>query len=591
MGAQDQSSQAPMGTMGTTTATSAGGPVGMGWTSPTVTSTNLDGLWAAMVYKARNPQKFMDVSNVTVIDRPGFIARSMTINPNGKRSEEHIYANEKTGEMIYRQVDPDTKQETGDERVIAVKENPLRMEFFHRHVSDGYRVYWQAPVGAVQGMVQELINYAASNMGKGDTVGLGVRSEAITGVSHDALWRSILSSLRDPARFYPCSGVSIAERQGFIQRTLTANGETYTENIYDDEASCEIVYRKLSNGAETDLERVVALRTHPLQVEFHMRNKNDGFRVQWNMSKSVSLSAADAFVREAKRMDSVPPTVIGYGITSDPVRDVSYDDLFAAAQLSVKEPWRAINVDQGSVDVQECADYVQRKMTLRASGERVTERVTINEEMGEIRYNKCDSYGTPGDVERVLAIHTPLRIEFYERSARSGLRVHWKAPYQMAQDTFSNLVQGAKGMTSSSGATIGFGLASKPLDGMTQDAVWRAMLTAMRDPVGAGMKVDSVRVQDMSGYMQRSMRLLEKPGSPTMTDNIRVMEGAREILYRPVKNGQESEEERVFALRTGPLRFEMFSRNARDSMRFDWTAPRSVAISVFDPTAAVARRM
>merc|ERR1712088_1238602 len=180
--------------------------------------------------------------------------------------------------------------------------------------------------------------------------------------------------------------------------------------------------------------------------------------------------------------------------------------------------------------------------------------------MGEIRYNKCDSYGTPGDVERVLAIHTPLRIEFYERSARSGLRVHWKAPYQMAQNTFSNLVQVAKGMTSSSGATVGFGLASKPLDGM-------------------------------SGYMQRSMRLLEKPGSPTVTDNIRVMEGAREILYRPVKNGQESEEKRVFALRTGPLRFEMFSRNARDNMRFDWTAPRSVAISVFDSTAAVARRM
>merc|ERR1712050_413241 len=120
-----------------------------------------------------------------------------------------------------------------------------------------------------------------------------------------------------------------------------------------------------------------------------------------------------------------------------------------------------------------------------------------------------------------------------------------------AQDTFSNLVQVAKGMTSSSGATIGFGLASKPLDGMSQDAVWRAMLTAMRDPVGAGMKVDSVRVQDMSVYMQRSMRLLEKPGSPTVTDNIRVMEGAREILYRPVKNGQESEEERVFAFAQG----------------------------------------
>jgi len=576
---------------GGVSASATGASVGMGWTSPAVTTCSSDGLWAAMVYKARNPQKFMDVSNVTVADRQGFIARGMTITPTGKRVEEHIYANERTGEMVYRLVDPSTKQETDDERVMAVRDGPLRIEFFHRHKSDGYRAYWQAPVDTVQKMIQELVDYASKNQGQGADVGLGVRSAEIKGVSHDSMWRSMMESIREPARFFPCSGVSIQEKQGYVQRTLTANGETYTENIYDDEASCEIVYRKLSNGAETDLERVVALRTHPLQVEFHLRNKNDGFRVQWNMSKSVSLSAADAFVREAKRMDSVPPTVIGYGITSDPVRDVSYDDLFAAAQLSVKEPWRAINVDQGSVDVQECTGYVQRKMTLRASGERVTERVTINEEMGEIRYNKCDSYGTPGDVERVLAIHTPLRIEFYERSARSGLRVHWKAPYQMAQDTFSNLVQVAKGMTSSSGATVGFGLASKPLDGMSQDAVWRAMLTAMRDPVGAGMKVDSVRVQDMSGYMQRSMRLLEKPGSPTVTDNIRVMEGAREILYRPVKNGQESEEERVFALRTEPLRFEMFCRHARDKMRFDWTAPRSVAISVFDSTAAVARRM
>jgi len=295
--AQDQSSQAPMGTTTATSQMTAGEPVGMGWTSPTVTSTNLDGLWAAMVYKARNPQKFMDVSNVTVADRPGFIARSMTINPTGKRAEEHIYANERTGEMIYRIVDPDTKQETDDERVIAVKENPLRMEFFHRHVSDGYRIYWQAPVGSVQGMVQELINYAASNMGKGESVGLGVRSEEITGVSHDSLWRSIMASIREPGRFYSCSGVSIRERSGFVERTLTANGETFVENIYDDEKTSEIVFRKLVNGSETDVERVAVVRTNPLQVEFHMRNKADGFRVQWDMPKSAALSAVDAFVR------------------------------------------------------------------------------------------------------------------------------------------------------------------------------------------------------------------------------------------------------------------------------------------------------
>merc|ERR1712032_543046 len=171
------SSQAPMSP---TTSTSSGEMVGMGWTSPTVTSTDLDGLWAAMVYSARNPDKFTDASYVTVTDHPDFIACSLINNSNGKRSEQHIYANEKTKEMIYRKVDPDTKRETEDERVIAVKENPLRMEFFHRRASDGHRVYWQMPVESVQGMAQELLNYAASNKGKGDAAELGVRHQEIT---------------------------------------------------------------------------------------------------------------------------------------------------------------------------------------------------------------------------------------------------------------------------------------------------------------------------------------------------------------------------------------------------------------------------
>ena len=123
----------------------------MGWTSPEVSTATWDGLWAALVEKARNPVKFkMDVSDVTVVDRPGYLARSMIINPTGKRVEEHIYASERKGEMIYRLVDPQTKRETDDERVIAVKEGPLRMEFFHRHVSDGYRMFWKAPVDSVK---------------------------------------------------------------------------------------------------------------------------------------------------------------------------------------------------------------------------------------------------------------------------------------------------------------------------------------------------------------------------------------------------------------------------------------------------------
>merc|ERR1719327_1479366 len=515
----------------------------------------------------------------------------MTINSSGASVQEHIYASERKGEIMYRIVDPGTKRETDDERVIAVKEGPLRMEFFHRHVSDGYRSYWQAPLDTVKTMLQELSDYAAKMEGKGGVVGLGIRSEVIKGVSHDSLWRSMMASIREPARFYACSDVSIKECKGFVQRTITANGETYIENIYSDEPSCEIVYRKLFNGSETDVERVVALRTHPLQIEFHQRNTADGFRVQWDMPKSAPLGSVDAFVREAKLMEGAQPTTVGYGITSDPIRDLSYDSLFAAVDLSIKEPWRVINVDQAGCSVQDCDGYTLRKMKLRATGENVVERITINEETGSVTYNKCDASSRPGDVERVLAIHTPLRLEFYERSATSGLRLDWKAPYAVARDTFSNIVQLAKKVESSSSDVVGYGLASKPITGMSQDALWKAMLYAMRNPAECGLKVNGVSVRDMRGYMQRTMRILEKPGSPTVTDNIRVIESAQEITYRPVVNGVESEEERVFALRTDPLRFEMFCRNSNGSMRLDWQAPRSICTGVFDQTTSASMRL
>merc|ERR1719330_1589411 len=288
-------------------------------------------------------------------------------------------------------------------------------------------------------------------------------------------------------------------------------------------------------------------------------------------------------------MDGVQPTIVGYGITSDPIRECSYDSLFAAVELAIKEPWRAIEVDQAGFSMDECQGYILRKMKLKGNGETVVERIIVNEESGTVSYNKCDASGRPGDVERVLAIHKPLRLEFYERSARSGLRVDWKAPYSMACDTFSNIVQMAKTIETRSSDVVGYGLASKALSGVSQDELWKAMLYAMRNPAECGLKVDSVAIRDISGSMQRSMCLLEKSGKPTVTDNVRVLEQAQEITYRPVTNGQEGNEERVFALRTDPLRLEMFSRSARDGMRLEWQAPCAVVTEIFDRTAEVAQ--
>ena len=88
------------------------------------------------------------------------------------------------------------------------------------------------------------------------------------------------------------------------------------------------------------------------------------------------------------------------------------------------------------------------------------------------------------------------------------------------------------------------------------------MIYAMRNPAAHGLKVDSVSLKDMQGYMQRTMRILEEPGSPTATDNIRVIGRTREITYKPVVNVVESGEEEVFALRKDPLRMEMFKHNS-----------------------------
>ena len=46
-----------------------------------------------------------------------------------------------TGGPIYRLVVPQTRKEVGYGRMIAVRDYPLRIVFFHRHVSDGFQLF------------------------------------------------------------------------------------------------------------------------------------------------------------------------------------------------------------------------------------------------------------------------------------------------------------------------------------------------------------------------------------------------------------------------------------------------------------------
>ena len=114
------------------------------------------------------------------------------------------------------------------------------------------------------------------------------------------------------------------------------------------------------------------------------------------MVKSALLSTVEAFVREARLMDGVQSTIVGYGVTSDPIRDCSYDSFFAAVGLANKEPRRAIEVKQSGCFIGDCQGYTLRKMNLKATGECVVERIIIKEESGSVSYNKCDASGRPG---------------------------------------------------------------------------------------------------------------------------------------------------------------------------------------------------
>ena len=96
----------------------------------------------------------LDVSDVTVVDRPSYLARSMIINPTGKRVQSTSYQQRK-GDMTYRLVDPQTKKEIDDGRVIAAKERPLCIEICQRHVSDGFQTFWKVPMCSVKQMFQE----------------------------------------------------------------------------------------------------------------------------------------------------------------------------------------------------------------------------------------------------------------------------------------------------------------------------------------------------------------------------------------------------------------------------------------------------
>jgi hypothetical protein len=544
--------------------------VGLGWSSQTL-DVNIDALWAALDVKARSPEKFMDVTSVTVSDEDGFLLRSMTLRSNNKTVRERIRIDRVASEIVYQPLQPDSGVPMDEERVIAVRSDPnLHLEYFQRFVTDGMRSLWALPVDVLSKSVQELTSVAKKLEATVESVvGLGLQSASIDGVDHDALWVSMLNEVRNPRAHARCS---ITDCDGFVERKLLSSGTT--QHVYVREDLYEIAYREVTDGTESRTEFVIILRGHPLQIELCERNVSSGFRVHSTIPKSEATTLIDLMVVAARKVMVQPPATVGLGLCSAPISGVSYDSLFVALELTTLKPWLIRDVDQSNFKFTDCVSHVER-VVQRPGCKEEKDKVTVNEEKGEVSYQAVGA-----DVERVAAIlKNPSRFEVYQRTVRDKMRVEWALPYDVAQNTMSKMAKLAREIDESASDVVGYGMVSHTMTS-SRDRVWRAMLSFLPRPADCGMPVDEVTLQHKKGYMVRSMRLIST--NTFSTDNIYINEAAQEIIFRAVQGGVEGTDERVLSLRTEPLRCEIHCRNAATQIRVYWKAPRSTVGKIFN---------
>merc|ERR1712196_31 len=120
--------------------------------------------------------------------------------------------------------------------------------------------------------------------------------------------------------------------------------------------------------------------------------------------------------------------------------------------------------------------------------------------------------------------------------------------------------------------TVDYGMCTSPIE-YPHDDLWKAMVYWINNPDGCGTQVDQVNVQDKEGFVTRSMRQISE--NKIVTENIRLLEDAQEILIRKVIDGVESKTEGVLALRTEPLRCEFHCRSTKTQMKKISKAPSS----------------
>jgi hypothetical protein len=292
------------------------------------------------------------------------------------------------------------------------------------------------------------------------------------------------------------------------------------------------------------------------------------------MTKKEAKMLVDGLVDSAKLSLKTPQTTVGLGVKSAPIHCASSDALLAAVEMTIRQPWLVMDVDEASFKGEDCEGSYKRTMKINSTGKVVTEHVEIDEEDGEIVYS------SDGVLNRVVAFHkNPLRLEMYQRNQHDKVRTEWELPCTIAKETMSKFVRMAKEIEEQQTDTVAYGVHTSPIE-YPNDDVWKAMIFWIYNPDGCGMNVDQVDVQDKKGHVFRSMRRISD--NRVVTEHVRLNEGAQEILFRRLKKGVESTHEGVLALRTDPLRCEFHCRSVKDNMKVISKEPTSSVQEIFD---------
>merc|ERR1711937_450025 len=279
----------------------------------------------------------------------------------------------------------------------------------------------------------------------------------------------------------------------YIERTVSS-----VQRIYIREELQEVVFRSVVNGVETQFERAIILRAHPVELELCERRIINGFRVHSKIPKALALQRFDTIIKQAMRLAEEPPTIIGLGATSAPLHGVAYQSLFAAVDKTIAMPWLIQNVRESDVTGSDCQGYYSRSMKLPHSSEthdivgygmvshpytctkeklwkamaavlrdpvrfgikvdqvmvqdqpgflkrsyriisqnrNKVEHVRVNEAAQELIF-KTIKDGKESDNEHVWTLATnPLRCEIHSRKASDQMRVRWELPHEQANEIF-----------------------------------------------------------------------------------------------------------------------------------------------------------